>query len=86
MSNSGGRPHTRSQAAFIPVEFIVSTLGSLGESSSDLRQEMIEMRGMLIGLMRVVDTLATNQRRQGQGSQEAGGSGCQCTTVVTVIS
>ena len=35
---------------------------------------MTEIRGMLACLMRVVDTLATNQKRQVQGSQ-VGGSG-----------
>ena len=35
---------------------------------------MAEMRGMLAGLMRVVDTLVTNQVRQPQGTQEVGSS------------
>ena len=33
------------------------------------------MRGMLVGLMRVVDTLVTNQARQLQVPQDARGSG-----------
>ena len=36
---------------------------------------MTEMRGMLVGLMRVVDTLVTNYARQPQVPQEARGSG-----------
>jgi len=42
--------------------------------SSDLRQRLIELQGMLVGLMRVVDTLVTNQVRQPQVPQEEGGS------------
>ena len=33
------------------------------------------MQGMLVGLMRVVDTLVTNQARQPQVPQEVEGSG-----------
>ena len=47
MSNRGGRPRTRSQVAFISVEVPVSTPNSLEESSSDIRPEIAEMRGML---------------------------------------
>ena len=47
MSNRGGRPRTRSQVTFIPVEVPVSTLDSLEESSSDLQPGMAEMRGIL---------------------------------------
>ena len=47
MSNRGGRPHTRSQAASIPVEVLVSTLNSLEESKSDLQSGMADMRGIL---------------------------------------
>ena len=35
----------------------------LVESGSNLLQGMVEMRGMLSGLMRVVDNLVTNQVR-----------------------
>ena len=47
MSNRGGRPRTRSQAASILVEVPVSTPHSLEKSSSDLRLVMAKMGGML---------------------------------------
>ena len=64
MSNRRGRgqPRARRQEKPIPDEVSVPTPSS--ESDNDLIQEMTEMRGMLTGLMRVVDTLVTNQARQ----------------------
>ena len=64
MSNRGGRPRTHSQTVSIPDEVPMSMPGSLGGFSSDIRQGMAEMRGMLAGLVRVVDSLVTNQARQ----------------------
>ena len=68
-----GRPRARRQEEPIPDEVPVPTPGS--KSGNDLRQEMTEMRGMLARLMRVVDTLVTNQARQPPVPQEAAGSG-----------
>ena len=57
-----GRPRAQRHEEPIPDEVPVPTLGS--ESGNDLRHEVSEMRGILAGLMRVVDTLVTNQARQ----------------------
>ena len=68
-----GRPRARRQKEPIPDEVSIPTPGS--ESGNNLQQEMTEMRGMLAGLMRVVDTLVMNQAKQPLVPQEAGGSG-----------
>ena len=68
-----GRPRVYRQEEPILDKVSVPTLGS--ESGIDLRHEVSEMRGMLVGLMRVVDTLVTNQARQLPVPQEVTGSG-----------
>ena len=68
-----GRPPAQRHEEPIPDEVPVPTPSS--ESGNDLRHEVSEMRGMLAGLMRVVDTLVTNQARQPSVPQEAAGSG-----------
>ena len=64
MNNRGGRgrPCACRQEEPIPDEIPVPTPDS--EPDNDLRQEMSEIRGMLAGLMRVVDTLVTNQAKK----------------------
>ena len=68
-----GRPRAHRQEKPIPNEVPIPTPES--ESGNDLRQEMTEIRGMLIGLIKVVDTLVTNQTRQPLVPYEARGSG-----------
>ena len=66
-----GRPSTCSQARAAYEEIPEQT--PVENTGDEHRQEMAELRGMLTGLMQVVNTIATNQARQ--GSQEASGIG-----------